>query len=280
MQYRQLGLDGDQVPVVGLGAWPLGGGMGQVDEATAIATIYAAIDQGITLIDTAQGYRSSESIIGKALKNGYRQRCFVASKVSFDYSANGIRSAIENSLRALQIETVDLYQIHSWRDDIPVEESMSTLAQLQQEGKLRYIGVSNYTAAQMARALKTACFHANQPAYNMLQRQLEGEDMTFCVEHGIGILAHSPLAKGLLSGKYAPGHQFPADDERARFSQFQGERFARDLAIVDGLKAVAAEKGISMVQMAIAWQLRVPAVTCVLVGAKESAAGGRLRRNL
>jgi len=112
MQDRQLGKDGQQVPVLGLGAWPLGGGMGFVDEGSAISTIHAAIDNGITLIDTAQAYLSSEASIGKALKGGYRGRCFLATKVSGDYQREGIRSAMENSLRALDIDYVDLYQIH------------------------------------------------------------------------------------------------------------------------------------------------------------------------
>ena len=113
MQYRQFGKAGPHVPVLGLGAWPLGGGMGYVDEGSAISTIHAAVDSGITLIDTAQAYLSSETSIGKALKGGYRDRCFLATRVSGNYSREGIRSAMENSLRALDVDYVDLYQIHS-----------------------------------------------------------------------------------------------------------------------------------------------------------------------
>ena len=118
MEYRQLGTSGPQIPVIGLGAWPIGGGMGAVDERNAIDTIHASIDHGITLIDTAQYYRTSEAIIGRALKNGWRDRCFIATKVSGKYSRADIRTAIENSLRALKIDTVDLYQIHSIRSKI------------------------------------------------------------------------------------------------------------------------------------------------------------------
>ena len=271
MEHRQLGKDGPQIPVLGLGAWPLGGGMGHVDEALAISTIHAAIDNGITLVDTAQAYRTSESTLGRALKNGYRERCFLSTKVSGDYSRQGIRTAIENSLRDLDVDYVDLYQIHGWNPEYPVAESMEEMARLQEAGKARFIGVSNYNAEQMQRALQTARFHSNQPRYNMLDRGIEAEDIPFCVEHGIGILAHSPLAKGLLTGKYTPDHQFPDDDERSRFPRFQGETFARYLSVADQLEAVAREKGLSLVQLAIAWILRLPAITCVLVGAKNPA---------
>lgn len=271
MEYRQLGRDGSQVSVLGLGAWPLGGGMGQVDEATAVDTVRAAIDNGITLIDTAQAYRSSEAILGMALKGGYRERCFLATKVSGDYSHEGILSAIDDSLRALKVDTVDLYQIHSPDACYPIQESMETLAELQAASKVRYLGVSNFSAEQMREALQTARFQANQPRYNLFDREIEQDDIPFCEQHGIGLLAHSPLAKGLLTGKYSPSHRFPDDDERAHMSRFQGEAFARYLAVAEGLRVVAHDKGLSLMQLAVAWLLRLPAVTCVLVGAKSPA---------
>ncbi|MEO8394462.1 MAG: aldo/keto reductase [Chloroflexota bacterium] len=269
MEYRQLGTDGPQIPVIGLGAWPIGGGMGVVDERNAIATIHASIDQGITLIDTAQYYRTSESIIGKALQNGWRDRCFIATKVSGKYSRADIRTAIENSLRALKVESVDLYQIHSWNPQYPVEDSLDEMAKLRQEGKVRYLGVSNYDAEQMRRALQIARFESSQPRYNLYDREIESEDIPFCEGEGIGILAHSPLAKGLLGGRYTPDTTFPPDDERSTFPRFKGETFVRFLRVADQLKQVAADKGLTLVQLAIAWQLRLPAITCVLVGAKS-----------
>jgi aryl-alcohol dehydrogenase-like predicted oxidoreductase len=271
MEFRQLGRDGPQVSVLGLGAWPIGGGMGQVEEQRAISTVRAAIDNGITLLDTAQAYRSSESTLGKALKDGYRERCFLATKASRDFSPEGIRSAMEDSLRALDVEYVDLYQIHNWRPQYPVEASMETMARLLEEGKTRYIGVSNYDAEQMAQALQTARIQSNQPRYNLFDRDIEAEDIPFCAQAGIGILAHSSLAKGLLTGTYAPGHVFPAADERSRFPRFQGETFARYLAAAECLKALAHDKGLTLVQLAIAWVLRLPALTCALVGAKSPA---------
>ncbi len=271
MEFRQLGRDGDQVSVLGLGAWPIGGGMGHVDEMDAISTIHAALDHGLTLIDTAQGYRTSEATLGKALKHGHRERCFLATKVSQDYSRRGIRAAMENSLRALQVDYVDLYQIHHWDERYPLEEMMETMARLQEEGKTRYLGVSNFTAAQMEQALQITRFHSNQPPYNMIDRQIEAEDIPFCERAGIGILAHSPLAKGLLAGKYTVNHKFQAGDERATFARFQGEAFAGYLATVDRLKKVAQAKGLTMVQLTLAWALRLPAITCVLIGARNPA---------
>src|SRR5262245_50073316 len=187
MEERQLGKAGPHIPVLGFGAWPIGGGMGLVDEQTAISTVHAAIDHEITLLDTAQYYRTSEATIGKALKSGYRERCFLATKVSFDFSPKGIRTAMENSLRALDTDRVDLYQIHSWNPAYPIADSMETMVRLQAEGKTRYIGVSNFTADQMQQALKTASFQANQIVYNLFERDIEAEDIPFCEQAGIGI---------------------------------------------------------------------------------------------
>lgn len=269
MNQRQLGKNGPDVPVIGLGAWPIGGGMGDLDERACIATVRAAIDSGITLLDTAQAYRTSEATLGKALKDGYRERCFLATKVSRHYSRKAIDRAIENSLRALDVDCVDLYQIHSWNAQYPIEESMEAMARLQEQGKTRFIGVSNFNAAQLQQAYDFAPFHANQPRYNMFDRAIEAEDLGFCNRVGIGILAHSPLGKGLLTGKYAPDHVFAQGDERARSPRFQGELFAQYLAVADRLQAVAADKNITLVQLAIAWLLRREEVTCVLVGAKN-----------
>ena len=270
MNYRQLGKDGADIPVIGLGAWPIGGGMGNMDDRDSIDTVRTAIDSGITLLDTAQAYRTSEATLGRALKDGYRERCFLATKVSRQYSRGDIENAIENSLRNLDVDYVDLYQIHSWNPQYPIEESMETMARLQEQGKTRFIGVSNFNAAQMQQAYDIAPFHSNQPRYNMFDRNIEAEDLDFCRQTGIGILAHSPLGKGLLTGKYAPGHVFSEGDERANSPRFQGDLFARYLAVANELQSVAADKNMTMVQLAIAWLLRREEVTCVLVGAKNS----------
>ena len=270
MRTRQLGKDGPDVSVIGLGAWPIGGGMGPVEEQIGIATVRSAIDNGITLLDTAQAYRTSESTLGKALGDGYRERCFLATKVSRDYSPEAVRSAMEDSLTALGVDYVDLYQVHSWQNDTyPIEATMETMRLMQEEGKTRYIGVSNFNASQMEQAYSVAPFHSSQPRYNMVDRKIEAEDLPYCEKKGIGNLAHSPLGKGLLTGKYSAGHVFPEDDERSNFPRFKGETFARYCALTDRLSEVAGDLGLTMVQLSIAWCLRQPAVSTVLVGAKN-----------
>jgi aryl-alcohol dehydrogenase-like predicted oxidoreductase len=146
---------------------------------------------------------------------------------------------------------------------------METLIDLQQQGKTRYIGVSNFNKKQMQKAWETSPFQSNQPVYNMIDRDIESADLPFCVERGIGILAHSTLAKGLLSGKYHPDHRFPSDDERSEFPRFQGDGFIGYIRLAERLGEVAHEKKISLLQLAIAWSLRLPAITSVLVGAKN-----------
>jgi aryl-alcohol dehydrogenase-like predicted oxidoreductase len=271
MEHRQLGKEGPEIPVVGLGAFPLGGAMGRLDEQVAIDTVRAAIDSGITLIDTARGYQTSEETIGKALKGGYRDRCFLATKVSGDLSREGIVSSMESSLRALDVDHVDLYQIHHWAPEYPMEEIMEELARLQAEGKTRYIGVCNSDVQQMGQAMQVARFNSNQPRYNLFDRRIEAEDLPYCEREGIGVLTHSALAKGLLAGKYGADYRFPADDMRADSEKFQGEMLARFVAAADRLKEVAGDKGLSLVQLSIAWELRLPAITAVLVGAKSPA---------
>ena len=176
---------------------------------------------------------------------------------------------MDNSLRQLQVEHVDLYQIHGWNPAYSIAASMEAMARLQEQGKTRYIGISNFNAAQMEQALRSAQFHSSQPRYNLIDRQIEAADIPFCQHQGIGILAHSPLGKGLLTGRYRPGHRFADDDERAQFPRFQGETFARYVALADRLEEIAAARGLSLVQLSIAWILRLPALTCVLVGAKN-----------
>lgn len=269
MKYRSLGRGGPRVSLLGLGTWPIGGGMGAVDEKTAADTIRAALDAGITMIDTAQGYRASEAVIGRALRGGYREKAFLATKASFDFSRRGIEAALENSLKALRVEHVDLYQIHSWNPRYPIEESMETLRRLQEQGKVLHLGVSNFTAAQMERALQAASFASNQVVYNLFDRQIEAEDIPFCRRRGIGVIVHSPLAKGLLAGKYRPGHRFPPDDERSGFPRFQGSAFAGFLETAGRLESIARRRGIRLVQLAVAWTMRDPVVSSVLVGAKD-----------
>ena len=269
MRERRLGANGLMVSEIGLGAWPLGGGMGEVDEDLAVATVRAAIDQGITLIDTAQAYRSSEHMIGKALRDGYRDRCFLATKVSGRYSREDVEAAVEHSLHELEVDHVDLFQVHSWNPKYPIEETMEAMERVRERGLTRYIGVSNFDADAMAAAMKTAPFISNQPRYNMFDRGIEERDIGYCRENGIGVLAHSPLAKGLLTGKYSPDHVFADDDERSRFPRFHCETFAEYLTGAGRLEEIAEERGLTLVQLAVAWILRLPEISCVLAGAKN-----------
>jgi aryl-alcohol dehydrogenase-like predicted oxidoreductase len=270
MEQRELGRGGPRVSAIGLGAWPFGGGMGRVEEQAVIDTVHAAIDQGITFIDTAEAYRGSEALLGKALSGGRREKVFLATKVSGNFTPEHIRAAMENSLRALQTDHVDLYQIHWWEGRVPIEESMAAMEALRQEGKTRYLGVSNFDVPQMEAARATTPFSSLQPRYNLLDREIEAEIAPWCEREGVGILVHSPLAKGALTGRYAPGHVFPADDERSRFPRFQGETLARIAAAANRLcREVAEPRGLTLVQLAVGWTLRLPAVSVCLVGAKS-----------
>ena len=194
MQFRRLGKDGPRVSVIGFGAWPIGGGLGAVEKATAIRTVRAALDEGITMIDSAEGYRTSEAILGEALAGGYREKCFLATKASNDFTRAGIRRAMENSLRALRVDHVDLYQIHGWNPAVPVEESMEEMARLRDEGKTRFLGVSNFLPEHMERALKVTPFHSNQVRYSMLFREIEDGTIQFCaaLRDAVHILETNP----------------------------------------------------------------------------------------
>lgn len=268
MRTRQLGKYGPQVPLICFGALPIGGGLGMVPEEQAIATVQSAIDAGMTFIDTAEGYRASESRIGKAIK-GRRHDLFLATKLSGDHSPEHIASAVENSLKALGTDYIDLYQIHRPEPRWPIEETMEHFGRLRDSGEIRYIGVSNFSVEQTREALNYGSVHSSQPIYNMFHRDGEGSVLPFCLENGIGVIPHSVLAKGLLTGRYRPGHEFSPDDERSRHHQFKGETFERVAQTTQKLNDWATDHGRDLVQLAIAWTLAHPAVTSAIVGAKS-----------
>lgn len=268
MQTRNLGRIGPQVPVVCFGAWPIGGGMGLVSEDQAIKTVHAAIDVGMTFIDTAESYRTSEALIGKAIV-GKRNQVFLATKVSGnDHSGEHIGRAIQNSMRALGTDYIDLYQLHSPQPDWPIQETMEHLMSFRENGAIRYIGVSNFSAEQTLEASRFGQIYSSQPKYNMLSREADDSILPVCREQGIGVTPHSVLAKGMLSGRYAPGHQFTLYDERHMFESFQGETYDQLWRIIVRLSDWASDHGHDMVQLAIAWVLANPAVTSAIVGAK------------
>ncbi len=267
MRTRKLGKQGPEVPVICLGAWPLGGGMGAITDRQVADVVHAALDAGINFIDTAEGYRTSEASLGKALA-GRRHRAILATKLTGEHSWEHMQRAVENSLRALQTDYIDLYQLHSPDSRHPIEQTIDHLVKLKEAGKIRYIGVSNFSEGEHARALKVAHVDSSQPRYNLLWREAEANVLPFCLKNGIGVIVHSPLAKGLLTGKYRPEHVFLADDERSRFATFQGEAFECTLAVADRLKGWAEARGRTLAQLAIAWTLAHPAVTSSIVGAK------------
>jgi aryl-alcohol dehydrogenase-like predicted oxidoreductase len=272
VQERRLGRDGPSVPVIGLGAWPIGGGMGAIDESQAVRTLHRAFEVGVTLVDTAEAYRTSEELVGRALAtwSGPRDRIFVATKVRGDDLSSGhVTEAAENSLRRLGVETIDLLQAHSWDAHHPIDETMHAFERLVTSGKVRYVGVSNFDVPQMDAAWRVYPFQSLQPRYSLLFREAEAAILPFCQQRGIGVLAHSPLAKGLLSGRYQPGHVFAPDDERAQMARFQGDELSRLVDRTTPLSRWAQERGHTLLELAIAWVLSHPGVTVCLCGAKS-----------
>lgn len=267
METRPLGKNGPQVAKICFGAYPIGGDLGAIPESQAIATVQVAVDAGMTFIDTAEGYGTSESLVGKALQ-GRRRDVFLATKLSGDHSSEHLARAIESSLRALDTDYIDLYQLHSPRSE-PIEETMGHLTRLRDAGTIRYIGVSNFSADQTREALKFGPVHSSQPMYNLLHREAEESVLPFCLENGVGVIPHSVLAKGRLTGRYRPGHEFPEGDNRRGRDGFYGEIFQATCEVTEQLKAWAADHGRDMVQLAIAWTLAQPSVTSGLVGAKS-----------
>ncbi len=269
MDTRQLGTNGPEVSVICLGAWPLGGGMGVIPDDQAIAAIHASIDAGANFIDTAEGYRTSEGVLGKALR-GRRDQVFLASKLTGDHTAEHMAAAIDNSLSSLGTDYIDLYQLHGPQPDTPIEETMANLEKLRDSGKIRYIGVSNFSGEQHREAAQYGTIHSSQPRYNMLSRAAEDDVIPASMELGIGVIPHSPLAKAMLTGKYRPGHVFPEDDERFGKPDFKDEAFIPAMNIVEKLLEWAGDHGREGAQLAIAWTLANPAVTSCIVGAKTA----------
>ena len=270
MDKRQLGTDGPLVSVIAFGAWPVGGGLGNVPEEQGIATVKAALEVGMTFIDTAEGYQSSETVVGKAIR-GRRDEVFLATKLSgSDHSAEHMTSAIETSLRTLGSDYIDLYQLHSPSPEWPIADTMENLARLRDTGKIRYIGVSNFSPEQTQEAMQYAAIHSSQPRYNMMWRDLEDDVLPYCLKNGIGVIPHSVLCKGVLGGKHKPGHRFAPDDERRLFNFFRGELFEQTYEVARRLDEWARDQGRDIVQIAIAWVLANPAVSSALVGAKSA----------
>jgi|SRR5579859_1539911 len=287
MQTRQLGKSDLHITPIGFGAWAIGGGgyqfgWGSQDDQESIAAIHRALDLGINWIDTAAvyGLGRSEEVVARALK-GRSNRPFVltkcervwneSGKISGSLKTDSLRRELEASLRRLQVDVIDLYQVH-WPDPgADIEEGLSALAKFQSEGKIRSIGVSNFNVEQMRRALSVAPITSLQPPYSLLNREIEQEILPFCAEQQIGVIIYSPMSSGLLTGKMTRERieQMPEDDWRKRSRRFQEPQLSQNLQLVELLREIGQRHGRSPGEVAIAWTLRRPEVTGAIVGGRR-----------
>jgi aryl-alcohol dehydrogenase-like predicted oxidoreductase len=284
METTRLGITDLQVSPIAFGTWQLGGDWGDFDEREAIAAIRHARELGINLFDTAQayGFGASERLLGRALGDEldrHRDEVVIATKgglrmtpdgMTRDSSARWLRSGVEQSLRALGVDHIDLYQVH-WPDpDVPFAETAGALQQLVDEGKIRHVGVSNYTVPQMASFARTRPVETLQPAYHLFRRAIEDRVVPYVLEHDIGMLVYGPLAHGLLAGTMDEHTTFASGDWRRGSPLFQGETFRRNLETVRELERFARERDNTIGQLAIAWTLANRAVDVAIVGARRA----------
>jgi len=282
-----LGNSGLHLTPIGFGAWAIGGGnwefaWGAADDDESIRAIHRALDAGINWIDTAAiyGLGHSEEVVGKALK-GRSQKPYVFTKCSMRWfpdrkiyrslQAGSLQEEIEASLARLGVETIDLYQIHWPNPEDELDEGWETLARFQQQGKVRHIGVSNFTVAQMRRAQAIAPIASLQPPYSLLRRDIESEILPFCRQHNIGIINYSPMVSGLLTGKMTAERvrKLPQDDWRKHSPNFNEPKLSRNLALAAILGEIGREHGVQAGVVAVAWTLRNPAITAAIVGARR-----------
>ena len=283
METSKIPGDDLQFSRIGLGTWAMGGWMwGGTDEQESIRTIHSAIDRGITLIDTAPvyGFGRSEEIVGKALASGgLRNRVAIATKVGLDWS-NGepfrhatrarIFAEVEASLKRLQTDVIDIYQVH-WPDPkTPISETADAMAMLFKEGKIRAIGVSNFSPEQMDEFGLVAPIHTAQPPYNLFEREIEKDVLPYCDRDGISVFAYGAICRGLLSGRINRDTKFEGDDLRRTDPKFQLPRFEQYLEAVSLLDRFAQENyGKRVIHLALRWVLDQPGVTSALWGARH-----------
>ena len=288
MRKRKLGSRGPEITVIGLGTWAIGGAgwqyaWGAQDDRDSIAAIHRAAELGINWIDTAAvyGLGHSEEVVGKALA-GRREKVMIATKCGRTWdpgsteivgrlSAASIRKELENSLRRLATDYIDLYQIHWPRPEHNIEEGWNEIARAVKEGKVRFAGVSNFSVEQLRRIHAIHPVASLQPPYSMLRRETERELLPFCRDNGIGVIVYSPMQMGLLSGAFTRERaaRLAADDLRARNPYFTEPALGLNLALVDTLKPIARRNGRSMAELALAWVLRRPEVTAAIVGGRR-----------
>jgi aryl-alcohol dehydrogenase-like predicted oxidoreductase len=286
MEYIDIAETGVRASRVGLGAWAIGGWMwGGTEEREAIATIHSALDRGITLVDTAAvyGFGNSEEIVGRALAGGRREKAVIATKCGLDWTDDGsvfrnggkarIEKEIEDSLRRLQTDVIDIYQVH-WPDTLtPIEETAGAMKALLDAGKIRAIGVSNFSPAQMDVFRSVAPLHTSQPPLNLFERDAQLEVLPYAAKHGIVGFTYSALCRGLLSGRVTRGRAFQGDDVRnGRDPKYAEPRLSQYLAAVDKLDALARERyGKRVIDLAVRWVLEQPGVGVALWGARKPA---------
>jgi aryl-alcohol dehydrogenase-like predicted oxidoreductase len=289
MQTKRLGNSDMQITPIGIGAWAIGGSgwqgsMGPHNESGSIPAIHAALDHGLNWIDTAAlyGLGHSEEVVARALE-GRSPRPYVFTKCERVWDANGkigaslkadsIRRECEGSLRRLKTDVIDLYQIHWPEPDEDVEEGWSTLVRLQEEGKARYIGVSNFSVAQMQRAQAIASITSLQPPYSIVTREVEDEVLPYALANDIGVIVYSPMSAGLLTGAMTRERvaNFTTEDWRRNLPNFQEPLLSRNLQLVELLRGIGARHGRRPGEVAIAWTLNNPAVTGAIVGVRNPA---------
>ena len=281
-----LGRTGLRVTRVAFGTWQLGGDWGDYDEREAIAAIRQARALGVNLFDSAQayGFGVAERLLGEALHDelrAHREEIVLATKGGLrmdseqglvrDCSPAWLRQGVEGSLRNLGVERIDLYQVH-WPDpNTPFAQTGEALDELREEGKIAHVGVSNFSAAQIAELERFCPVEAVQPPYHLFRREVERDVLPYAREHDLGVLVYGPLAHGLLTGAMDADTTFAKDDWRSGSDLFVGETFARNLQTVAELEAFARERGCSVSRLAIAWTLANPAVQVAIVGARSAA---------
>jgi aryl-alcohol dehydrogenase-like predicted oxidoreductase len=291
METRTLGNSDLQITPVGFGAWAIGGSgwdfaWGHQEDVDSIAAIHRTLELGVNWIDTAAvyGIGHSEEMVAQALKDWRGPRPYVFTKcvlrwddqghITQNHTAASIRRECEDSLRRLQVEVIDLYQMH-WppSDNGPgLEEACQTMHALQKEGKVRWIGVSNFNVEQIKRAEKIAPVTSLQPPYSLIRRAVEKEILPYCKEEGIGVIAYAPMASGLLTGAMTRERaaSLPSDDFRSKNPEFREPRLSKNIDLVERLRKVGARHGRSPGEVAIAWVLSNPAVTGAIVGARNA----------
>ena len=291
MQTRTLGNSDLNITPVGYGAWAIGGSgwqfaWGSQDDNDSIAAIHRSLELGVNWIDTAAvyGLGHSEEVVAKALKSWTGARPYIFTKCGLRWDDRGqvqkvlkaesIRGEVEDSLRRLGVDVIDLYQIH-WPpdpDSPELEEGWQAMADLKREGKVRWIGVSNFDEQQLQRAAAIAPVTSLQPRYSLVHREVEGEILPYCERQGIGVIVYSPMASGLLTGAMTRERisKLPKDDWRKGHADFNEPNLSRNLALVERLKQIAQRHGRSPGEVAIAWTLKNPAVTGAIVGARNA----------